>query len=90
MSLLEIKIFFMLIGIILGFIITWSFVGHRFWGYKYFKEEHNRIYNDYYKLNKYACEAYWILRHNYFKDNEYRTIDDAFFALDHYYGDDYE
>ena len=90
MEIFWLKLLYMFVGCVIGIVLTWTIVGNKYWKWKYYKEEHSKIYNDYYKLNKYACEAYWILRHNYFKDKDYRTIDDAFFELDHYYGDEYE
>lgn len=53
---------------------------------KYFEEHFEEYYEKWHKLNKHACEAYWILKHNYYGDQKYRTLDDAFFELDHYYG----
>lgn len=53
---------------------------------KYFEEYYEKWYN----LNKYACEAWYILRHNYYKDQKYRSVDEAFFELDKYYGEDDE
>ena len=82
-----IKIIFMLIGGTFGFIITWSFVGHTFWQWKEYKKRWEDCYENYFWLHKYACEAWWILKHNYYKDKKYRSVDEAFFELNHYFED---
>lgn len=57
---------------------------------KYFEEHFEEYYEKWYKLNKHACESWYILRHNYYKDQQYRSVDEAFFELDQYYGEDDE
>ena len=89
---IEIRIFFMLIGVILGFIITWTFVSHRFWSYKYYKEEFQKYYEKWYKLDRSAFECWWISRDLFFKDYKPEEIkkktDNIFFNLNTFYGDD--
>ena len=88
MDILWIKLLFMLVGIAVGIVLTWTFVGDKYWKWKIYKDEYGKIYNEYHKLEKYSCEAYWILRHNYFKDKEYRSVDEAFFELNNYFDRD--
>ena len=76
---IEIRIFFMLIGVILGFILTWTFVSHRFWSYSYYKQEYEEYYNKWFNLHKRACEAWWLLKKN--------KSQKAYEELDKFYGE---
>ena len=88
MDIIWIKALYMLIGGVIGIALTWTFVADKYWKWKYYKEEYGKLYNEYWDLKKYSCEAYWILKHNYFKDKKYRSVDEAFFELNNYFGKD--
>lgn len=87
---IEIRIFFMLIGTILGFILTWTFVSHRFWNYKFYKEEYEKYYEKWFNVHKYANNAYWYLLERWKQPGD--TMDElckkAYFELSFWYEDE--
>ena len=89
-SYIEIRIFFLLIGVILGFILTWSFVGHKYWNCKFYKEEYEKYYEKWFNIHKYANNAYWYL-HDRWKQpgNDMDELcKQAYYQLCHWYEDE--
>ena len=86
-------IYFFIVGIITGFVVTWMFVSHKCGMYDFYKGEYEKYYEKWFNLHKRACEAWHMSKESYEKDNLTRkelrdTLANVFFMLDAYYGED--